>query len=891
MKPLLLSLVLLIWLVQGVADAQPRSVSGIVVDAETNQPVPFAHVFISNTTHVTVTDTDGRYELINIQPGPFQLAVSYLGYETFTLNIRVADKNQQVDIRLTPQSQALDNVVVSTTEDKVWKRNLKNFKRHFLGETDYARSSQLVNPWVLEFEKRGSTLLAAAGQPIEVFNPGLGYHVFFYLRQFEASSDAYRIVGPVRFQPINDPAREATWRQNRAEAFRGSVIHFLRALAASNAKEEGFRLYQPINALREEARSLYFERDLGVVIKEMQAKGLVRVDSVSGTYTLTAAKPLEVHFEPGQDYQPVYKDVLHPVSWIQSTTGVVRFDRDGNLLNPTDVIVIGYWNRLRVADLLPLDYRPGQEEAATVQPDVLVVTDKDVYESGEKIWYTVFVTGSRAGSLSVQVDLVDSLNQVIQSRVDPVEWRKATGYFDVPARSGRTCFIRATTNDAYQEGLAYVKPVALLPTGYTWRTEVVGAEITRPLMPQPSLLHRIDTSSTERIVRVWLVDADRDTLSGNFLVAACKPAGAETGLEGRMVTFEKPSVKPTVRDVATGRVTNARGKPLKGRLTLVTTDLAYSIEKIPDEMGSFILDDMVVYDSVEFIAQFFDEKGKPESDFVVTWSERNAFQLPNLAWRTPWRTHKVAGHVLAQKKEDEFKLTDGTRLLKEITVKAKREKSEQPTFRTYGAADWVIKGEDLTGNPAGTNVLSTLIGKVPGLVGSEGGTSWTGFTVKFNVRGNSSLMGATSESPLLILDGMPFDDDQMAYSILQTIPLTDIDRVEVRKGLSPLQATRKGSGAIAIYTKRSGSNESLPNQVPNQFVKKTMLKGYARPAGFSLSGSGAVHTWHWDPYANIGPGGYAFTLPTWLPEVTVRITGFDAAGQLTDVESVVKFAY
>jgi hypothetical protein len=167
-------------------------------------------------------------------------------------------------------------------------------------------------------------------------------------------------------------------------------------------------------------------------------------------------------------------------------------------------------------------------------------------------------------------------------------------------------------------------------------------------------------------------------------------------------------------------------------------------------------------------------------------------------------------------------------------------------------------------------------------VGQEAGNSWSGFKVKFNVRGNSSLMGASDETPLILIDGMPFINDEMAYEVLQSIPLTDIDRVEVRKGLSPLQAFKKGSGTIAVYTKRAGVLGEA-NTNPNPYVRTVVQKGYSRPAPFAPAGFGPSDTWHWDAFATFNAmGSYSFVLPSWVTRFSVRVAGFDATGAWVD---------
>ena len=870
---------LLFMLLTGVRLLAQPSVTGVVVDAETRQPVPFAHVFVSNTTYGAVTDVDGSFGIEAMQPGDYQLAVSFVGYKTLTRALKIGPYAQKITLLLEPDLQALENVTVQGTKDKEWTKNLRTFKRQFLGETDNARACEIVNPWVLEFEKRGSAMRAIASEPLEIINQRLGYRLFVYLSYFQSSNSEYSIVGPVRFQELepSEPSRA----QYRQQVFFGSTKHFLHSLAKGQTRNVGYKIFQAVNALQEQARSPYFERDLNVVVKEAKPESLLRV--VPGGFVLAALKPVEVHYEKAADFEPVYKDVLHQVSWIQSSTGWVKFDTLGNILNPREVVVSGYWNRLRIADLLPLDYDATGTQAPAVQvkPDIRLISDKDVYEQGDKIWYAALVRGLGEGSSTVQVDLIDSAENVVARRLDPVEVRKAAGYFELPRRGGRF-FLRAATPDTYRAGKVFMKPIAVVAPGYRW-------EASDTMSMKPAQFHRLhvswraDSLHSSRVVQMVLTDKDLDTLFGNYLVSVRAHAGREKGFEGRLVEFSPPTTTEQGEVAPTGVVRNARGKALQGRVTLLTSDLAFSFDRKLDNNGRFKLDEVVVYDSVTWLVQYFDEKERPQTDFVVTWEQPFEMKFPKLTWQTPWRIKQVV-ETVSTTSEPDFKLADGTLLLKEITVKAKKETNSSSTFRTYGSAQFVIKGEDLQGNPAGTNVLSALIGRVPGLVGQEAGNSWSGFSVKFNVRGNSSLMGASDETPLILIDGMPYENSQMAYEILQTIPLTDIDRVEVRKGLSPLQTFKKGSGTIAVYTKRSGVSVE-PSHNPNPYLRKVSQIGYSRPAAFAATGFSPYDTWYWDPFATFNAfEPYTLTLPLWLNRISVRVVGFDAAGEMVDAQ-------
>lgn len=874
---------LVLLLCSGRLYAQTFSVSGVVTDSETQTAIPFAHVFLSNTTHVNVTGEDGHFRLANLQPGHYQLVVSFLGYETFIQSVFVDRPEVRIDVQIHAQTQSLEDVVVKSSADRVWARNLKTFRKHFFGESN-ARHCKLVNPWVLDFEKKGATLYASASQPLAIENRQTGYRMFFYLTHFEASPEAYSIVGPVRFQELREEDPEVVL-QNRAKIFHGSIKHFLKSLSTGQLNEEGFKMYFPKKGLAGRARSPYFERELNSLreVKEMDVLRRMADGSI-----LTVASPLEVHHQNGLDFKPVYKDVLHQVSWIQSTSGVVKFDRQGNITNPKEVVVAGYWNQLRVGEMLPLDFDPQKKVLRHVDDEkVRVVTNQDVYHPGDKIWYTVFVTSAHAGA-SVRVDLLDSTNHVISSRIDPIEFGRAAGNFELLARSSQTYFIRAVTERGYAEGQAYIKPFVVLPNKYHWKMDALNSNASAVTMAW-----QVDTTHTSRVLRVGLLDKEGDSLVGNFLVRVNRDRDIHADLKGKEVEFDKPDPSKLVFNTLRGSVTNHRGRSMAGKVSLITTDLSFSLEKELDESGSFSLDDLIVYDSVEWLVQFFNKRGKLEPNFEVTWSKDVSLSdMPNLTWAIPWHVEAgdpvISTQKVAPVSDPEFPLGDA-RLLKEVTVTARRENADIQTFQSHGSPQYVVKGKDLTNNPVGTNVLSALNGRVPGMIGIEGGNSWTGYGTRFNARGNSSLLQTTEEAPLVIVDGMPIENYSIAYDLLQTIPLTDIDRVEVRTGISPLQGMKKCSGTIAVYTKRDGTNTALLAAGPVS-VKKISMTGYSHPASFVSETNGQGTTVHWEPFASISPNAtYSLILPKNLTQVTVSIFGVDSTGREIELVEEIDF--
>lgn len=73
-------------------------IRGQVVDATSNEPVPFASVVIWNTTTSAMTDFDGYFSFTGVQPGFVELRVSSVGYKTYVSEGVMVTNNNEVNL-------------------------------------------------------------------------------------------------------------------------------------------------------------------------------------------------------------------------------------------------------------------------------------------------------------------------------------------------------------------------------------------------------------------------------------------------------------------------------------------------------------------------------------------------------------------------------------------------------------------------------------------------------------------------------------------------------------------------------------------------------------------------------------------------------------------------
>lgn len=142
-----------------------RMLRGVVANGETGEVLPFANVFLANTTKGTTTDQAGQFQLLNLPVGRYDLVASYVGFETFSFPIQT-DTARFYKILLKPQTNELATVTVRARRDPAWASRLQTFKTQFIGQSANARQCRLLNPDTLWFSSDSVySLQAGAREP------------------------------------------------------------------------------------------------------------------------------------------------------------------------------------------------------------------------------------------------------------------------------------------------------------------------------------------------------------------------------------------------------------------------------------------------------------------------------------------------------------------------------------------------------------------------------------------------------------------------------------------------------------------------------------------------------------------------------------------------------
>jgi len=94
--------------------AQEATITGLVTDAESGDPLPGVNVILIGTTRGAATNVDGRYEIPGVGPGTYDVRASIIGYETQTRTGVTVPVSGRVEVNfvLEQVSVGLNEVVV-----------------------------------------------------------------------------------------------------------------------------------------------------------------------------------------------------------------------------------------------------------------------------------------------------------------------------------------------------------------------------------------------------------------------------------------------------------------------------------------------------------------------------------------------------------------------------------------------------------------------------------------------------------------------------------------------------------------------------------------------------------------------------------------------------------
>lgn len=321
-KKLLLALFLNLHLV-----SNAQVIRGNIIDKYTNKEIEFATVYFNGTSTGTCSDQFGNFQIDVSEYATKPLTISAIGY--YSKTITYFSDQEKLTLKLKPKVYSINEAAIqSKSLVRQRKINLRLFREEFLGLTDNAWDCTIENEEDISFNyfEDEDTLKAYAKKPLIINNRALGYNITYYLDVFEYYRDTKFVffAGNFIFKEDSSDYLGLT-KNNREYVYRGSRMHFFRALWENKLSKNNFRI---INAKN----------------KRVKYKDIV-VEDEEGNKFLKYKGSLRVY------YFEIESKML--------VSGLVSFEKNGNF-DPEGIRWTGAMAGNRIADWLPLDYVIGE---------------------------------------------------------------------------------------------------------------------------------------------------------------------------------------------------------------------------------------------------------------------------------------------------------------------------------------------------------------------------------------------------------------------------------------------------------------------------------------------------------------------------------------------------
>ncbi len=832
--------------------SQTSEVRGRIVDAASGETLPFANVFINNTSFGTLTDENGFFALGNIPYGVQELVVYLRSHETIQAFISVNADPAELGIIEMTRLESLANLEAKGIPDSGREKQLKLFTKIFLGESEFASHCEILNPYVITFSKGpGGILLATASEPIEVSNMALGYKLSYYLTYFEANRETHSFSGQIRFAEIGTKGggTAVRWMENRKELYLGSQRSLLKSILDSQMEEAGFNLYSVRDELQG-SKVTSFASALGTTLTPFRTNNIVLSGRIPNTYKIILPGKIEVHCKGKIAKQKIYNDIPHSVGWIKVEGDTIFANRNGSVLNFHEVETSGSMQIGSLAERLPLDYSPERilkikkesraVEASRIEEKIYVHMDKPYYYPGEMMWYKAYINYRYPAlrdsmSKTLRVELINSNRKIVKSQLLRIENGMANGNWVVTdTLSSGNYYLRAYTNLNlnFDHDNLFIKPIPIL--GKT--EQVVDTEYDKGNTGTPQVAFKSGRKSYEVrdsiSLELWVKDKKGTPAKSNLSISITDAKQVVPVKEPLTILTAFPFTTDPSNEIIkeltypveygisyTGQYLNKKQKPEKATLSILQGNFDYLSVVETDDRGRFFENGLVFYDSVEFRFQIKSEKKKDDGRVVILPRD-----IPSLDFQSPGYSLKTVNTGKNQRLISEYEVPRGARLLNEVFIQG--EKIKEEVVRPYGKPDYVIDSKQL--DISSNNLLLILQGKVPGLVITNQ-TDETGSHTVVRIARASGLTIQAQTEPLVMIDNVPMSG--RAGDILQSIDAYTIESIEVVTRVSPAYGSAGVNGVISIYTKRGIGSEKNSFDRDLQLIK---LGGYSQPSQFRI---------------------------------------------------------
>ncbi|MCP9756868.1 hypothetical protein EGI26_17015 [Lacihabitans sp. CCS-44] len=815
-------------------------VRGKILDARTSEGMPFANVYIANSTKGTQTDQNGNFQLSNVPLGNIQLLVSYVGYQNYGQTIKV-DENSQLEltIRIKANENTFTEIEVKSKRDKSWERKLKDFKRIFLGQNYDANKCKIINEWVFDFKDIEGGFSASALAPIEFENRSLGYRVYYDLREFVQQRGSTFYFGFPRFEELTpaDKKEYNRWMQNRNEAYLRSPERFYRSVYRQSLEQDGYIVFEMDSQTEWYSSAKKFHKALNIIDDKNVSKRLIIQDQRNKILKLS--KPLEIingKISTTSDAR------------IRSMDGrITEILEDGWVNNPRAIEMGGFWALQGVSELLPREFATEIEKGSVLSETrksdfnkVYLHINKPGYVTGENIWFSAYVFDSdkkiSRKHMPLYVQLHDDAGNWVAEQIIFSSNGRGVGYLHLPdsLKSG-VYRLRAYNREMlnypttiFDKQLVIQNPkddFRVLSNLRKLNESEIGKltlEVeTNKETYQPNETVTLKLKLKNNFGEPVMASMSASVINPKFLVSDLEEFNIDSYVAN---TLQKPETigsffayEPNISVTGKTFDLNTQKSIPNAKIIFMFTGADATTSRFieADKDGKFRITDLDFIGKNMLVYQVNSKKNEPLEHAVVLIDKFPvAMQIANTVSQKAEMSEETRKDF-----EWQQKFPDGISNIKntEVFVAESNGKEDQidsdaGVTKIYGEPDYYVNFDKQMNF---TNVYEMLQGNLPGVKVEK-----TRNFYKVFVRGIGSWNTGQLD-PLFLVDGVEMTD-------LSSINPNDIIRIELLSGGKAAIFGMKGSnGVIAFYTKRFAEKKA-----GLQFTKNETINGYQKEIEF-----------------------------------------------------------
>ena len=496
----------------------------------------------------------------------------------------------------------------------------------------------------------------------------------------------------------------------------------------------------------------------------------------------------------------------------------------------------------------------------------------------------------------IYVDLVDTSNKVVASKILPITNGNSEGSLLIPSTiEGGDYMLRAYTRWIlnFDSTLVFVKPLKVLE--YSEVGRAIGDYGSIDSTNELHIDVEKDTVKTRERITVTLGVKDflENYTPGNFSISVTDfkqvvPASNETTI---LAQYDIPSIQlpdslpkkvefPIQQGIDfKGRFVIKKGKPSQGIITVVQENTSQVFMITTEDNGNFSFANLKLYDSSKLAVLAKTIKGK-----------RGRVLLDSPRQHSPARRNVEPLKIEVYKAENPSKYNStefsDAKMLDEVVIQGER---ETPKTTSVVTADAVVTGDFLRSHNS-SNILISLQSRVPGLRVVNG----------LLLLGPPIGYGGGDVQPLVLIDGTAINSSQSFESLVDRISAMsahEIERIEVYKFSSgAVYGSRGATGVISITTRISSDYPSVDERIKFDDIKirgfsasrKFYSPDYANPTDHTRADYRS--TIYWNPYVRTSENNqaqisfYAADLPT---QYRIVVEGITNDGRIVHGEKLI----